>query len=137
MGAGVDWTAVFFQAGGRLARGPFLFASALLLIAGGLYEAVAGSALHWLTGWVVYPALIYCGACVLAKRLHDRGRSGWWSALVLFALAGLWPQSPGGLGVAFALVLAWAVVELGAMPGEEGTNRFGTNPLRPAPAAVV
>ena len=52
-----------------------------------LYEAITGPTLQWLTGWFVYPALIFCGACVLSKRLHDRGRSGWWAALILFAVA--------------------------------------------------
>jgi uncharacterized membrane protein YhaH (DUF805 family) len=32
-------------------------------------------------------------------------------------------------------VLIWAGVELGAMPGEMGANRYGPNPLRPVVAA--
>ena len=34
----------------------------------------------------------------------------------------------------FGVAILWAVVELGVMGGEPGTNRYGQNPLR---AAVV
>ena len=54
---------------------PSLIAAGVLLLIAVFYETVAGTALHWITGWFVYPALFYCGACVLSKRLHDRGRA--------------------------------------------------------------
>ena len=87
--------------------------------------------LHLLTGVIVYPALFYCGACVLSKRLHDRGRSGWWAALVLVAVVAVWPRPESFFDFFFTLVLIWAGVELGAMPGEAGANRYGPNPLSP------
>jgi uncharacterized membrane protein YhaH (DUF805 family) len=131
MNGQVDWSELFFSAAGRAARGPSLLAAAILLAIAALYEAVVGSTLHWLTGWFVYPGLIYCGACVLSKRLHDRGRSGWWAALILFAIVAVWPQPSSFFDFLFVLVLIWAGVELGAMPGEGGANRYGPNPLRP------
>lgn len=130
MNGQIDWSEQFFSAAGRAARAPSLIAAVVLLIVAALYEAVVGSTLHWLTGWVVYPALIYCGACVLSKRLHDRGRSGWWSALILFATVAIWPQPNSFFDFPFTLVVIWALVELGVMPGEAGANRFGSNPLR-------
>ena len=131
MNGQVDWSELFFSASGRAARSPSLIAAAILLALAVFYEAVAGSTLHWITGWFVYPPLIYCGACVLSKRLHDRGRSGWWAALILFAIVAVWPQPSGFFDFLFVAVLIWAGVELGAMPGEAGTNRYGPNPLRP------
>ena len=72
------------------------------------------------------------GACVLSKRLHDRGRSGWWAALILFALIAVWP-TPHGIGaLVFTLILGWAVIELGVMQSEAGANRFGPSPLASA-----
>jgi uncharacterized membrane protein YhaH (DUF805 family) len=130
MNGQVDWSELFFSASGRAARSPSLIAAAILLAAAVFYEAVAGSTLHWITGWFVYPPLFYCGACVLSKRLHDRGRSGWWAALILFAIVAVWPQPSGFFDFLFVVVLIWAGVELGAMPGEAGTNRYGPNPLR-------
>ena len=112
-----------------MGRAHFLIAAAVLLGLAVIYEASFGATLHWLTGWLVYPALLYAGACVLSKRLHDRGRSGWWAALVLFALVAVWP-TPHGLGaLAFVLILAWAAIELGVMQSEAGANRFGPSPL--------
>ncbi|MDB5475717.1 MAG: hypothetical protein JWP49_1228 [Phenylobacterium sp.] len=130
----MDWSELFFSAAGRAPRAPSLAAAALLLAIAALYEAIVGATLHWLTGWFVYPALFFCGCCVLSKRLHDRGRSGWWAALILFAVVAVWPRPDNFFDFIFALVLIWAGVELGAMPGEAGTNRYGPNPLRPVAA---
>ncbi|MDO8377391.1 DUF805 domain-containing protein [Phenylobacterium sp.] len=130
-----DWGALFFTADGRLARTPFLIGAAVLIALAAIYEAVAGVTLHWLTGWFVYPALIYGGACVLSKRLHDRGKSGWWAAVILFALVAVWQPPLNPADVLLTVLLLWAAVELGVMPGEQGTNRYGANPLRTAAVA--
>lgn len=131
------WSELFFSGAGRVNRAPFLVAAAILLGLGAVYESGVSPALHWMTGWLVYPALIYCGACALSKRLHDRGRSGWWAAMVLFALVGFWSGPNDFFDFLFAAILIWAAVELGVMPGEPGANRYGPNPLRPAPRTVV
>lgn len=125
-----EWAELFLSSNGRLSRTPFLIACAIILGVAVLYEAIAGYTLHWLTGWLVYPALLFSGACVLSKRLHDRGRSGWWSLLVLIAVIAVWPQPEHFLDFMFCLVIAWAVVELGVMGGEQGANRYGPNPLK-------
>ncbi len=125
---------LFFSAQGRAPRLPSLIAAAVLLTMAALYEAVAPSTVHWITGWVVYPALFFCGACVLSKRLHDRGRSGWWAALVLAAVVAVWPHPESFLDFPFFLVLVWAFVELAVMPGEQGANRYGLNPVVLTPA---
>ncbi|MDB5494463.1 MAG: hypothetical protein JWP86_1800 [Phenylobacterium sp.] len=133
MNGQMDWGELFFSAAGRAPRGPSLIAAATLLVIAALYEAIPPT-LHWLTGWFVYPGLFFCGCCVLSKRLHDRGRSGWWAALILFAVVAVWPRPDTFFDFLFALVLIWTAIELGAMPGEAGTNRYGPNPLRPAVA---
>jgi uncharacterized membrane protein YhaH (DUF805 family) len=125
----IGWTDLFWSASGRLARTPFLIGCAVLISLAAIYEAWVGATMHWLTGWIVYPALLFAGACVLSKRLHDRGRSGWWAALILFALIAVWP-TPHGIGaLVFTLILGWAVIELGVMQSEAGANRFGPSPL--------
>lgn len=130
MNGGIDWTTLFFSAAGRTSRPLFLIAAAILVGAAAIYEAVASPALHWITGWVVYPALFFCGACVLSKRLHDRGRSGWWAILILSALVAVWPRPEGFFDFLFAVALLWGAVELGVLSGEQGFNRYGPNPLR-------
>ena len=130
MNSQTDLGALLLSADGRISRAPFLIAAATLLAVASVYEAVVGVTLHWLTGWFVYPALFYAGACVLSKRLHDRGKSGWWAALILFALVAVWPQPVGFFDFLFGVALVWAVVELGVMGSEMGANRYGPNPLR-------
>ena len=127
MSGQVDLAELLLSSTGRLARGAFLIVAAVLIGLTALYEATPPT-LHLLTGWFVYPALLFVGACVLSKRLHDRGRSGWWSAVILLAVIIVWPAPRGFFDFVFALVLIWAVIELGVMPGEPGANRFGPNP---------
>lgn len=131
MGGRQDWTEFLFSSAGRLSRAPFIACSAALIFLAWLCEAAASDLVIML---VAYPLLLFCGAAVASKRLHDRGRSGWWATLVLLALAAVWNDSRSFLRFPAWLVLAWAAVELGAMPGEQGSNRFGPNPLRPAKA---
>jgi len=120
----------FFSAEGRLGRMPFLASALVLIVIAALYEAITGGVLQWLTGWFVYPALLYSGACLLSKRLHDRGYNGWFAALILVALVAVWPQPSGYLDFPFTLILLWAGVELGVLLGEPGPNRFGPPPSR-------
>jgi len=119
----------FFSAQGRVARTPSVIAALTLVVIAALYEDLVGSTLHWITGWFVYPALFYMGVCVLSKRLHDRGRSGWWAALILASIIAIWPHPAGFLDFVFFLVVLWALVDLAVMPGEQGSNRYGVNPL--------
>ena len=126
----IDWVELFFSSSGRLARGPFLIAAVILFALLALFEAITGTTLRWLTGWFVYGGLIFSAACVLSKRLHDRGRSGWWAAVIIAAIIAVWPYPEGFFDFLFAVVIVWAVVELGVLPGEQGANRYGPNPLK-------
>ncbi|MFZ5669967.1 MAG: DUF805 domain-containing protein [Pseudomonadota bacterium] len=132
MSGQIDWVELFFSSTGRVARAPFLIATAVLVALAALYEAAVGPTLHWLTGWIVYPCLLFSAACVLSKRLHDRGRSGWLAGVIILALIVVWPVPTGFLDFAFSLAILWAAVELGVMAGEQGANRYGPNPTRAA-----
>ena len=128
----IDWRSLFLSAQGRCARSPFWIGVAILFSVLAVYEAVSGPTLRLLTFWFVYPALLGSASCVLSKRLHDRGRSGWWAALVLFAWVMMWPDDHGARSAIALPVLIWAGVELGVLSGEQGTNRFGVSPLSAA-----
>lgn len=128
-GGPIDWRELFASPAGRCPRGRFWFAAVALLLAAAIYEALVGPTLKLVTFWIVYPALLASGACVVSKRLHDRGRTGWWAALVLLAVALIW-RAPSGVSVLVSLpVLVWSTVELGLMAGEQGANRFGPSPV--------
>ncbi|SNY92565.1 Uncharacterized membrane protein YhaH, DUF805 family [Cohaesibacter sp. ES.047] len=62
----------------------------------------------WLHLILLSPAML----AVMIRRLHDRGRSGWWSLVYLVPLLGLVPM-----------------VAMLARKGQDGFNRFGANPL--------
>jgi uncharacterized membrane protein YhaH (DUF805 family) len=130
------WIDLFLSAQGRTPRLPSVVAAFVLLALAVLYEAVADLFwVHVLTGVVVYPALFYMGACVLSKRLHDRGRTGWWAAPILVSTEAVWPHPVGFFDFPFFLVVVWAFVELALMPGEMGANRYGANPAAGVVAA--
>ena len=124
-----DWRRLFMTAGGRSPRGQTWIGVGVLFFTSLIYEAVAGPTLKLLTFWIVYPVLLASATCVISKRLHDRGRTGWWAALVVLALSLTWPAPRGGWAVAAFPVMVWALVELGVLPGEQGANRFGPSPL--------
>ena len=56
---------------------------------------------------------IWFSLAVGAKRCHDRGRSGWFQAIMLIPIIGA----------------IWLLIELGFLKGTEGENRFGPDPL--------
>ncbi|WP_319530132.1 DUF805 domain-containing protein [uncultured Cohaesibacter sp.] len=62
----------------------------------------------WIHLVTLTPALV----AITVRRLHDRGHSGWWSALYLVPVLGLIPM-----------------VAMLARKGQVGFNRFGPNPL--------
>lgn len=120
-----DWGELFFSASGRIGQVPFTVAAVVLLLLLGFFQSLVTGPLQLALGVIVYAALLYCGACVLSKRLHDRGRSGWWAAVILLAVAIVWPVPEGFFDFVGVVVLVWAVVDLCVMPGERGDNRYG------------
>jgi len=130
MNTRIDWPELFFSSSGRVGRLPFLLAAVSLIVMLALYQSALGD--NVFTGVFAYPLLFFSGACVLSKRLHDRGRSGWWTAVILFAFIMIWPHPEGLLDFLGLAVIVWAVVELGLMSSEQGANRFGPNPMRAA-----
>lgn len=110
---------------GRIGRLPFVAAGGALLA---LAEAFERLARPLLAGWVAglaYAAILFCLACLLSKRLHDRGRAGWWAFVPVIAVWIVWPAPHDGLSWIACAVLAAVMVDLGLMPGRAGRNRFG------------
>ena len=132
MGGNLDFRELFLSGDGRIARSAFWLGTIVVLVLLLLYESINSPTLHWVTGLFVYPLLIYPGVCVLSKRLHDRGRSGWFAVAIIAAIVAVFYSPFGFFDLAWGVVLFWGLIELGLMPGEQGANRFGVNPLAQA-----
>lgn len=122
----MDLKSMFFSTAGRIGRKTYWFNSLALsgftfalimmlalLLPGG---SKSPSALVFVPLSIVMLLSCWCSIVLQVKRWHDRDKSGWWS------LIGLVPYI-GGL---------WAFVEVGCLPGTDGPNRFGEDPLKPA-----
>ena len=62
---------------------------------------------------IVSLILLYPSLAVYTKRWHDRGKSGWWTLIVLIPVIG---------GI-------WILIELGILKGTTGPNQYGPDPL--------
>lgn len=81
---------------------------------------------------IIYPILliglvqlaqIWPSLAVNAKRLHDRGQSGW---LVLIFVASAVLSLIPMVGILVGLgVTIWWLINLGILPGDPGPNRYG------------
>jgi uncharacterized membrane protein YhaH (DUF805 family) len=118
---------LLFSSTGRIGRSLFLATVAFLLLLTVAYQMLGdapGFAFGW-TRWIVYPPLLFMTACVLCKRLHDRGRRGWWAGLVLLAVWQAWPDPHDWRQILWFAILLLALVDLGLLPGQTHANRFG------------
>ena len=98
-----------------------------------------------LAAWVLL--VFYVMLAAVVKRFHDRNKSAWWLAyffgvpVAFFAAAFVpigWPPREVFPGAVIAMYLffafawlnnLWYLLELLALPGTKGDNRFGSNPL--------
>lgn len=89
--------------------------------------------------------ILWPGAAVLAKRIHDRNKTGWLTALfyvpiLIYSIAARFLSAEGPNGWPDPLLLAillpgaaislYFVVEFGFFPGTVGPNPYGPDPVR-------
>jgi uncharacterized membrane protein YhaH (DUF805 family) len=139
----VDWVGLFLRLDGRIGRKAFWIGFGAVA-AGILFADFAArgvGAASALTFLLLYPLI-----AVLVKRLHDRGRSGWWAAVVAAPLglallsalvariaglgeAGIERAATGAIWIGVAALAAVAIVELGLRRGDPGYTEHGPPPL--------
>lgn len=119
---------LFLTSSGRIPRIGFVVGGGLLLALWATFEALALPAIKDGVSWIVATALLYSAACLLSQRLHDRGRSGWWSGPILLAFLMAWPRPQAPLDWAAAAVLVFVAVDLTLLPGQKAFNRYGAPP---------
>lgn len=116
----MDWKYLFTSFDGRINRAKFWAGVGVILAVSilanlidymlGTYSTEMGIGL---VSVIVLLAIIYFALALYAKRWHDRDKSGWWTLILLIPIIGP----------------IWALVELGILPGTQGANRFGPDPL--------
>ena len=107
----IDFADLFFKFDGRINRAKFWIGVVAIYLVWLVVGVVAGfdSPLFILVILVV----IWPSLALSIKRWHDRGKSGWWIFIALVPLIG---------GI-------WALVETGFLPGTNGPNEYGPDPL--------
>lgn len=112
----INWQNLLFEFRGRINRAKYwigmlvllAFESVLFLIA----VALDSGAFQFFA-WLVLVICIWPALAISVKRWHDRGKSGWWVLIGLIPFVGFW----------------WVLIECGFLPGDEGYNDYGPNPL--------
>lgn len=138
------WSYLFLDFEGRIPRRPFWVAAVVLNVL-----AFAGDRLAMDFGGhpaaaVVGLVFLYPSLALAIKRAHDRGRSDLY-LLFLFLPAFLvsllqvlgYMNAQGPMGPLLSILGLWVlvalivlVVDLGAMPGDPGANRYGPDPFQ-------
>jgi uncharacterized membrane protein YhaH (DUF805 family) len=132
----MDWKYLLTSFEGRISRQPFWLSVLVLFIAqwvimivlgmlfgvslmGGMDptlnpEAAASAAMSGMAPIIIISLLfLYPALAVYTKRWHDRGKSGWWTLILLIPFIGA----------------LWFLVECGFLRGTEGPNQYGNDPL--------
>ncbi len=94
----------------------------------------------WILVTPVFVVSMISFLAVTSRRFHDREKSAWWILLIylgppaLSVLGAMTGRAVSALVVAPILaIFIWAIAELGCLRGTEGPNRYGPDPLAPAP----
>ncbi|WHO76167.1 DUF805 domain-containing protein [Rhizobium sp. BT03] len=82
--------------------------------------------LFFLCGLVLL-AMFLPAIAVQVRRFHDRNISGWWYLALLI----------GNFVPYIGLIAVIAILVINVLPGTEGPNKFGPDPLRPEARAEV
>lgn len=116
----MDWKYLYTSFDGRINRAKFwagavvLFAITAVLTFVDMfvgtynYEYGVGILTTIFTIAAIYPAV-----ALYAKRWHDRGKSGWWTLIILVPIIGA----------------IWFLIEQGFLRGDQGPNTYGPDPL--------
>ena len=116
----MDWSYLLTSFQGRIGRKSYWLASIVLgvfIFIAELLDMVLGTAMENGAGVLTIIAsllTIYPSLAIYAKRWHDRGKSGWWTLILLVPVIGA----------------IWMLVECGFLRGTDGDNQYGPDPLR-------
>ena len=105
----IDWGSYLTSFEGRLNRAKFWLGVAIIYIV----EIIALTLFDTTIFAIVLVVLLWPWLAISIKRWHDRGKSGWWMLIVFVPLIGS----------------LWFLIECGFLPGDDGSNEYGPDPL--------
>lgn len=123
-----------FSINGRIGRRDFwIWIGIWVLAMIVLFTLAGGGMLSLQTAAFILVCLLWPTAAVTVKRLHDRGKSGFWALMMIVAwmlLAGNWVMLTGIWEWAVGrfiptLIIVMMFIDLGAFVGTQGENKFG------------
>ena len=116
----MDWKYLLTSYEGRINRAKFwacvgvIFVGAVIAM---ILDNILGTTFNHMPYGFIYLlyafAMLYSVFAVYAKRWHDRGKSGWWSLIILVPFIGA----------------IWFLVECGILEGAKGANQYGSDTL--------
>lgn len=112
----IDWGHLLFKFDGRINRGKYWLGVVVVWIVLQILPDIDGttdSTVGWLLSGALHIGVLWAVLAINIKRWHDRGKSGWWMLIGLVPFIG-W---------------IWVLIETGLLPGTEGDNQYGPNPL--------
>jgi uncharacterized membrane protein YhaH (DUF805 family) len=100
----------------------------------------ASTVVGWILLFLVALPCLWAFVAMGVRRLHDRGRRGWWLLVFWVAPSALAEvvegmTAPPLVWIGFAISLGslalalWGLVELGFLKGTTGANRYGDDPV--------
>ena len=133
----------------RLAFWRFQLASTVLLGVMMMIVLVLVPVIGQLAGVALLPMapVIVAAVATGVRRLHDRGRSGWWLIPYAFGPSLLFALAADGTGpgvtlvqtlaaLAGLLLWVWTILDVAFLRGTPTMNRFGADPMAPSPREV-
>jgi uncharacterized membrane protein YhaH (DUF805 family) len=108
----VDFKYLFTSAEGRISRKQWWIGVGILFLVSLISTILFGS--DGVFSFVISILMLLAGIMLHIKRCHDRDKSGWWCLLLIVPVVGF----------------IWAVIDLGILPGTEGANQYGPDPVR-------
>jgi uncharacterized membrane protein YhaH (DUF805 family) len=110
------WCELYLSCHGRISRRQYWLASLPLIGAQILIELLIASDVEPVLAALLSLAVAIPSFVITIKRLHDRGRNGWFASIAAIPFLGA----------------IWLLIEAGLLPGTRGPNRFGPDPLEAA-----
>ena len=99
----MDWKSLFLTSTGRLGQRDFWIAFLILFVIGFVGGMIP------LLKLVIGLALIFPAVCIMAKRLHDFGKTGWLAAA---------PYAVGAVAMVVGMVLGGMAMVMGGVGGD-------------------